>query len=77
MDITLDDLMEDCGQCGGTGKRQPPPSAQLNTSYGPHSHVMTASDKCESCRGSGKYKPTPSGQAILDLIKHSKGHGFS
>jgi hypothetical protein len=76
MDITLDDLMEPCGNCGGTGKKEPPPSTPENTSFSRQVISMPGSDDCGACKGSGKYKPTPSGQAILDLIKYSKGNGF-
>ena len=74
MDITLDDLMEPCGNCAGTGKKEQPKSPPGNSSYGQRSLTMAmiGNDDCETCRGSGKYKPTASGQAILDLIKYSK-----
>lgn len=74
MDITLDDLMEDCENCEGTGKKEQSSGTARNTGFGQQVHSTVVSNNCESCGGSGKYRPTANGQAILDLIKLSRGH---
>jgi DnaJ-class molecular chaperone len=78
MDITLDDLIEPCGNCGGTGKKEQPKSQPGNTSYGQRSLTtsMTGTDDCETCRGSGKYKPTPAVKRFWTLSNTPGDNGF-
>ncbi len=60
MKLTLDDLMEKCDQCDGSGHIPTPTSVSLAGGV--------RCVRCDDCDGSG-YLPTATGQAILEFLE--------
>ena len=64
MDLTVDDLMQECVKCNGAGEIERKPERQGG--YG--TRVVWASPvQCDACSGVG-YKLTETGKAIGKLI---------
>lgn len=71
MELTLEDLIEKCPTCGGTG--QPKGNAEgaqgTGSSYGRQPvAIYTMSSKCHTCDGTGYFKLTPTGRVIKQFI---------
>lgn len=65
--MTIDDLMEKCPKCEGTGlliNVQPKGKVDINQP-GPKCHTR---ETCENCHGS-KWIAKPAGQAILQFLR--------
>jgi RecJ-like exonuclease len=75
MKLTIDDLIEKCPDCIGTGEKNNYSSNSINRSFG--RSVMNTSDnnKCETCGGDGRVELTESGIAIMELIRILKKRG--
>jgi hypothetical protein len=70
--ITLPDLFELCGECGGKGfieKRRDP-----SASRAPGPHLIAEPGPCRKCRGLGGAL-TPSGKSIAAFIEILRKHG--
>lgn len=76
MGIKLDDLIEKCVTCGGSGKSpKPSDSKRGSATYGrqvlpgqvPFPEIVPTS--CEPCKGTGRRQLTESGQTLLEFIK--------
>lgn len=76
MVIKLEDLMEECGNCNGTGKDpQTAPSGGGGGTFGRRVLSGNETDECRVCEGTGRYQPTESGEAILKFLKLMKNRG--
>jgi DnaJ-class molecular chaperone len=73
MSLKLDDLIEKCEACDGTGKKKeaPRPSGGGGRTYGMIRPDLFTGDSsaCERCNGSGRGAPTETGKAILEFIR--------
>jgi hypothetical protein len=70
MELTLDDLIEKCSECNGTGKGKEEPEKRGGHSYGVTPLGSSqASDDCRACGGSGRTKLTETGRAIKEFIE--------
>lgn len=67
MSFALDDLLQDCQKCGGSGQK-PSPNASTGGGFGQHVTIY-GDNKCEVCRGSGK-ELTEAGKAIESVVEH-------
>jgi DnaJ-class molecular chaperone len=76
MNLTLDDLMEPCTICGGSGKQ--PPSTdpqQQGGGYGMRIVSYPLSDGCDACQGTGGGVLTPLGEVLKEfLVQLQKKH---
>ena len=69
MSIELDDLIEKCVTCGGSGQKPPPPVQQAGgRSFGRQEIEVQSTNTCEPCMGTGRVKLTESGEALLKFI---------
>ena len=73
MDLTLDDLVGKCDDCGGTGKKpQEPGHAGGGRPFG--RRVVTSfalgsdPEDCGRCVGTGRRGLTATGRAVVDLL---------
>lgn len=70
MEIKLEDLMEPCAECKGTGRdlnRLAGSNEGYNTQPG-IARERTSDGSCVVCRGQGYLKLTPSGEAVAAFV---------
>jgi DnaJ-class molecular chaperone len=72
MRIELDDLIEKCITCGGSGENQQSSGSESSTGYGQRRLQVPISNTCETCEGTGRVKLTESGEALLRFIQIMK-----
>lgn len=77
MNLTLDDLIGKCDECGGTGKRRPPGGrgGRQSITY----TLDVRAEDCSKCRGTGRWGLTDAGRAVAELFTvlqkyDSRGH---
>lgn len=75
MTIELDDLIEKCVTCGGSGENQQTSHRESSGGFGRQVLQVPTSNTCETCRGAGRVKLTESGEALLKFIRILQGRG--
>lgn len=70
MDIRIEDLLDKCKRCNGTGDidEKYPPSGRIGQ------QLVGLTGTCPDCNGNGG-KLTKSGEAIAELVRFVKRHG--
>ena len=76
MKLTVDDVIETCGKCEGTGQLIPPEAQGSATSSGSfHSSPNATTGKsCDRCGGKGQVL-TETGRAIAAVVQHLNLYG--
>lgn len=79
MDIKLEDLLNPCAACGGSGKNE---QAQTNptggNTFGQRIVIENSRmNTCSSCNGSGFYEPTESGEVLRRFFKILRERGLA
>jgi hypothetical protein len=76
MKLTVDDVIETCGKCGGTGQIIPPEAREAGSGTGPfHSSPNATTGKsCDRCGGKGQVL-TETGRAIAAVVQHLNLYG--
>lgn len=72
MSIKLDDLIEKCVTCGGSGQKPPSPVREARGGFGRQELEVLSSNTCEPCMGTGRMKLTESGEALLKFMEIMK-----
>jgi hypothetical protein len=67
MALTLDDLIQPCEICSGSGKRPEERSAAGGHTFGRQVLSGLSDNDCDACKGTGRYKLTSTGVALLKL----------
>jgi hypothetical protein len=68
MNLTLNDLMDLCSTCGGSGEQLPTTTTEQGSSYGMHSVTYPLSNRCNTCQGTGWGVLTPSGEVLREFL---------
>jgi hypothetical protein len=66
--LTLDELIEPCPKCSGTGKKVIEPRMNIESS-GSHKTLNLDTSDCDACGGYGRGALTETGKALLDFIR--------
>jgi DnaJ-class molecular chaperone len=69
MSFTVDDLLQDCQKCGGSGQKPSPKASTGGSSFSPHVIATYDDNKCGACRGTGK-ELTEAGRAIESVVEY-------
>lgn len=73
--MKLDDLIEKCIICGGSGKNQQSFSIKSGSGFGRQVSQALISNTCETGGGTGRVNLTDSGEALLEFIRIMKRRG--
>lgn len=65
--LTLDDLWQQCQECGGSGTQKP--GALVGSAF------QIAAIQCPKCQGS-KGQPTSTGRAVMEFLRLAKSTGW-
>jgi len=76
MDIKLEDLLNPCGACAGSGKNEQPVRDQQGNTFGRMVIENSRMNVCPSCNGSGFYQLTESGEALKKFLKILRERGM-
>jgi DnaJ-class molecular chaperone len=69
--LTLDDLIKECPDCGGTGKKPEGKSTGRGRSFGQQTStyaVVSNPENCVRCIGTGRWELTDTGKAVGEFI---------
>jgi hypothetical protein len=68
MELQIDDLIESCARCGGTGDEPRVESPQQQSGYGVRIETYLLNSDCVLCKGTGRDKLTAAGAVLLEFI---------
>lgn len=66
--LTLDDLIDVCPECSGTGQK-PQQESGGGGSYAPRVVAVYGDNKCNRCMGTGRWGLTEGGKALVEFTK--------